>query len=65
MRNEEEIAALERLKEKTDIFVGDVFDFVRDLNNIHLLSNLYDLKMAIDLKISTLKGKEDGQRTES
>lgn len=51
VHTEQEIAALEILKEKTEAFIGDVFDWVSTLQQQHLLGHLYDLQSAIGEEI--------------
>lgn len=43
--------ALERLQEKTAEFVQEVFDWVRPLGHVHILTHLYDLQNTIKEKI--------------
>lgn len=53
----EDIKDLELLLEKTDEFISNVFDHVRELNT-GILSHLYDLKNAINEKIQEKKDEE-------
>lgn len=48
--------ALAALKNKTDRFISDVFDWVMTVNQPDLLGHLYDFKHNID---TALKGGDD------
>ena len=41
------------LAEKTEAFIGDVFDWVTYLDQPHLLSALYDLQSAIEKAVKS------------
>lgn len=50
-----ELEQLEDLEKKTDEFIGLVFDYVKELNQQHLLGHLYDLKNSISEEICKKK----------
>ena len=52
MNNED----LDRLLEKTDDFIQEIYDYVKPLNSVYVLHDLYEFKVAIDKE---KKGKSD------
>lgn len=50
-----EIEGLERLKEKTDEYKSELFDWLSSLGHTHLLSHFYDLECDIDIRLVRFK----------
>ena len=55
----EDIVGLMELREKSEQFTQDIFDWVRCIGDVAMLDRMYEFRSNIDKKINQLKGEDN------